>query len=82
MATIRRLTRPFKRLIRQLDINDIPPVSLLFFLGCLLLSIIAFTSWRSDRVLLLNVGPPSSTDSNPDPFLDFIPTIPLQVEHY
>ncbi len=52
MRLIRRVTRQIKDLIRRLDIDDIPPASMLFLGGCLILAIIAFVSWRNDRALL------------------------------
>jgi hypothetical protein len=54
MSIIRKLIRYFKRLIRRLDLDDIPPVSLLFFGGCFVLAVILFFSWRGDTDLLLN----------------------------
>jgi hypothetical protein len=54
MAIIRKLTRQIKRLIRVLDIDDIPPASLFFLGGCLILALIGYFSWRSDQKLLTN----------------------------
>ena len=54
MRYFRKLNRHIKRLIRLLDIDDIPPASLMFFGGCFILAIIGFFSWRGDRNLLAN----------------------------
>ena len=54
MVLIRRLTRRLNSLARRLDIDDIPPASLLFLGGCLILALIGFFSWRADRNLLAN----------------------------
>jgi hypothetical protein len=51
---MRRLTRQINRLIKRLDLDDIPPAALLFFSGCLILAVIGYFTWRSDRVLLAN----------------------------
>jgi hypothetical protein len=54
MTIVRKLMRQLNRLARQLDIDDIPPASLMFLGGCLILALIGFFSWRSDRALLAN----------------------------
>ena len=54
MVFIQSLTRRLNSLGRRLDMDDIPPASLLFLGGCLILALIGFFSWRSDRILLAN----------------------------
>jgi hypothetical protein len=54
MVTIRRLLRRLNRLTKRLDLDEIPLASLLFFVGCLVLALIGYISWRSDHALLTN----------------------------
>jgi hypothetical protein len=52
MRIIRKLTWPIKQLLRRLKLDHIPPLALLFLGGCLVLALIDFFSWRSDREVL------------------------------